>query len=111
VLMLLEGKVPVIDVPDAYVIHQEEFGQQAWQAAESLRDAGLAVVLHAGGGSFKSQMKKADGSGARFAIILGESEVAAGVLSVKDLRGGGEQQTLSLELAIERLWSQAVESN
>ena len=111
VLMLLEGKVPVVDVPDAYVIHQEEFGQQAWQAAESLRDAGLAVVLHAGGGSFKSQMKKADGSGARFAIILGESEVEAGVLSVKDLRGGGEQQTLSLELAIERLWSQAVEIN
>ncbi len=112
VLMLLEGMTAQAgDVPDAYVIHQEAFGQQAWDAAESMRDAGLSVVLHAGGGSFKSQMKKADGSGARFAIILGESEVAAGVLSVKDLRGGGEQQTLPLDLAIERLWSHVVENN
>lgn len=110
VLMLLEGQgAAPIEVPDAYVLYQEPYSAQAWQAAESLRDAGLTVVLHAGGGSFKSQMKKADGSGARFAIILGESEVAAGVLAVKDLRGGGDQQSLTLDQAIERLWAEALD--
>jgi histidyl-tRNA synthetase len=110
VLMLLEGLGPTpLDVPDVYVLYQDAFPDQAWQAAESMRDAGLAVVLHAGGGSFKSQMKKADASGARFAIILGESEVAAGVLAVKDLRGGGEQQSLTLDQAIERLWAGAID--
>ena len=69
-----------------------------------MRDAGLAVVLHAGGGSFKSQMKKADGSGARFAIILGETEVAAGKVSLKDLRHAGEQQVLDIDETISRLW-------
>lgn len=110
VLMLLEGLKPAaVEAPDAYVLFQEQFANESWQVAESLRDAGLAAVLHAGGGSFKSQMKKADGSGARFAIILGESEVAAGVLAVKDLRGGGEQQSLSLDQTIERLWAEAVD--
>jgi len=109
VLMLLEGKAGLgVQVPDAYVMFQEGYEQAAWTAAESLRDAGLAAILHAGGGSFKSQMKKADGSGARFAIILGETEVAAGRLAVKDLRGGGEQQLLDLDETINRLWSQAV---
>jgi histidyl-tRNA synthetase len=51
-----------------------------------MRDAGLAVILHCGGGSFKSQMKKADGSGARFAVIIGDDEAQAGLLSVKSLR-------------------------
>ncbi|MDX2219929.1 MAG: histidine--tRNA ligase [Burkholderiales bacterium] len=110
VLMLLEGQgAAPIEVRDAYVLYQEPYSTQAWQAAESLRDAGLTVVLHAGGGSFKSQMKKADGSGARFAIILGESEVAAGVLAVKDLRGGGDQLSLTLDQAIERLWAGALD--
>jgi histidyl-tRNA synthetase len=44
------------------------------------------VVLHAGGGSFKAQMKKADGSGARYALIVGEDELQAGEVSVKPLR-------------------------
>jgi histidyl-tRNA synthetase len=110
VLMLLEEQSGApVEAPDAYVLFQEPFAGEAWQTAESLRDAGLAVVLHAGGGSFKSQMKKADGSGARFAIILGESEVAAGLLAVKDLRGGGEQQSLNLSQCIERLWAEAVD--
>lgn len=110
VLMLLEGRETIpAAVPDAYVLYQESFAGQAWQAAESLRDAGLTVILHAGAGGFKSQMKKADGSGARFAIILGESEVAAGVLAVKDLRGGGDQQSLTLEQTVERLWADVID--
>ena len=56
------------------------------RVAEQMRDAGLAVILHCGGGSFKSQMKKADGSGARFAVIIGDDEAQAGLLSVKSLR-------------------------
>ena len=60
---------------------------QAFVLAERLRDAGLDVVLHrtAGGGSFKSQMKRADASGAAFAVIIGEDEAAAGGSSVKPL--------------------------
>jgi histidyl-tRNA synthetase len=59
------------------------FGEQV---AERMRDADLAVILHCGGGSFKSQMKKADGSGARFAVIIGDDEAQAGMLTVKSLR-------------------------
>ena len=60
-------------------------GEQPW----------LRVQTHCGGGSFKSQMKKADKSGAHFALLLGESEIADGNVTVKDMRGGTEQQTLA----------------
>jgi histidyl-tRNA synthetase len=70
--------------------------------AERVRDAGLACVLGAGG-SFKSQMKKADASGARFAIILGDDEIAAGKLTLKALRGAGEQSLVTPEEALSRL--------
>jgi histidyl-tRNA synthetase len=59
---------------------------------ESLRAAGLPVVMHAGGGSFKNQLKKADASGARYALILGEDELAQGVVTVKSLRDGAGAQ-------------------
>ena len=105
VLMLLESSPPVVpDALDAYVIFQDDATPYAWTVAETLRDAGLAVVLHGGGGSVKSQMKKADASGARFAIILGESEVAIGKVSLKDLRQTGEQALLDVEETISRLW-------
>ena len=54
----------------------------------------LRVQTHCGGGSFKSQMKKADKSGALFALLLGETEIEAGQVTVKDLRSGTEQQTI-----------------
>ena len=90
---------------DVYMVHQGEEAQvQAFILAERLRDAGLDVVLHCatptGAGSFKSQMKKADGSGAAFAVILGEDEVANNVAAVKSLRSvsgqSGEQQQASV---------------
>ncbi|HEX4879338.1 MAG TPA: His/Gly/Thr/Pro-type tRNA ligase C-terminal domain-containing protein, partial [Limnobacter sp.] len=77
---------------DVYVVHQGEgTARRAFTLAEELRDAGFAVILHAGGGGFKSQMKRADVSGASIAVILGENELAAGTAAVKLLRGEGNQ--------------------
>ncbi|HEX6137521.1 MAG TPA: histidine--tRNA ligase [Casimicrobiaceae bacterium] len=78
--------------PDAYVVHAgERASALARRVAETLRDHGAAIVLHAGGGSFKSQMKRADASGARLAIIVGDDEAAAGTVAIKNLRDGGDQ--------------------
>jgi len=63
--------------------------------AEQLRDAGLRVLLHCGGGSFKSQMKKADASNASCAVIIGDDEARAGMATLKPLRGG-EQVKVAL---------------
>jgi histidyl-tRNA synthetase len=71
--------------------------------AEGLRQAGFSVILHCGGGSFKSQLRKADASGARFAVIVGESEAAARQVAVKPLRDLGEQVSVSLPGAIEMI--------
>ena len=79
-------------VPAVYLVHQgENAAVHAFTLAESLRDAGLTVQLHCGGGSFKSQMKRADQSGALVAVIVGEDEVLAGAASVKPLRQEGPQ--------------------
>jgi len=79
---------------DVFLVHSGEAAQrEAWRLAEQWRDKGRNVVLGAGG-SFKSQMKKADASGARFAVIIGEDEVAAKRVTLKPLRGEGEQRTL-----------------
>lgn len=86
------GTKPVA-VPDIYLVHQGNGTLVcAMQISESLRELGYAVVMHAGGGSFKSQMKKADGSGARLALIVGEDELAADAVTVKPLRGEGQQE-------------------
>jgi histidyl-tRNA synthetase len=93
--------------PDAYLLRQgaaaERYGAHV---AEALREAGLAVVLHCGGGNFKAQMKKADTSGARYAVIVGDDEAAAGQVSLKPLREQGEQQRLPVAGAIERIKKQ-----
>jgi histidyl-tRNA synthetase len=71
--------------------------------AEKLRDSlpGHALVLHNGGGSFKSQMKKADKSGARLALIMGDQEVSDGTAAIKPLRGdgAGQEQVAQADLA------------
>ena len=82
---------------DVYLVHAGEAAEAfAWRAAEALRDEGLRVTLHVGGGSFKSQMKRADASGARFAIIIGDDEAARGLVSMKPLRELGEQLQLGI---------------
>lgn len=65
---------------------------------ENLRDAGLNVCEHCGGGKIKNQMKRADHSGARFAVIIGEQELADGNVQLKDLRRQGEQQCIDQAL-------------
>jgi histidyl-tRNA synthetase len=99
-LMTDAGCKPSPQAPDVYVVHSGEAASQfAWMAAEAFRDAGLAVILHCGGGSFKSQMKRADNSGARFAAIIGEDEVQSEQVSLKPLREAGDQKMLTLERA------------
>lgn len=89
---------------DVYVVHAgEAAATMAWRAAETLRDGGLRVILHCGGGSFKSQMKRADSSGARFAVIIGDEEAARGVVSLKSLREAGEQQQMDVGAAAKRI--------
>ena len=79
---------------DVYVLHQGGATQpRAFQVAEALRDAGLDVQLHAGEASMKSQMKKADASGAQYAVIVGLSELGQGAAAVKALRPGAWRYT------------------
>jgi histidyl-tRNA synthetase len=91
-LLLEAGRAAAARVPDAYVVSQGEGAlESAFRLAQELRARGLHVVLHAGGGSLKSQMRKADASGARCALILGEDELRAGEVSLKMLRGDAPQ--------------------
>lgn len=84
--------------PDCYIVHQgENTRDYAWKCAEFLRDKGLDVVLHCGGGNFKTQMKKADTSGAYYALIIGDEEVKTNQITVKSLRRISEQVKLNLD--------------
>ena len=90
--------------PDVYVVRQGEAAERyAERIAEEMRDAGLKVVLHCGGGSFKSQMRKADASGARYAAIVGDDEAAAGELTLKPLREAIEQLRMRPAEALNRM--------
>jgi histidyl-tRNA synthetase len=96
-LMKLAGEPAAPAQCDVYLVHQGEAAQmQAFVLAERIRDAGLDVVLHcaaaSGAGSFKSQMKKADASGAAFAVILGEDEMANNTAAVKAMREADAEQ-------------------
>ena len=81
------GAAAAVRPPDAYLLAQGDGAREyALTLAESLRAAGYSIVQHAGGGSFKSQMRKADASGAWTALIVGADEVRDGEVSVKFLR-------------------------
>ena len=99
-LLLREATIPRA-TPDVYLVRQGAKAQRfGVRVAEQLRDAGLTVVLHGGAGNFGAQMRKADTSGARFAVIVGDDEAGAGVVSVKPLREAGEQKRVGLQEAI-----------
>jgi histidyl-tRNA synthetase len=109
-LLAESGQVDTAPYCDAYVLHQGGATQaRAFLVAEQLRDAGLDVILHAGVASLKSQMKKADASGAQYAVIVGEAEAAAGAAAVKALRAAeaaapfAQQQLVALDVLGETL--------
>jgi len=88
-MLVDQGRAPEAPACDVYLIMRGEHSvARAHSLAESLRDRmpRLQLVVHGGGGSFKSQMRKADKSGAGIALILGEAEMAAGTVAVKYLR-------------------------
>jgi histidyl-tRNA synthetase len=104
ILLMQEYGVEANHTPDIYLVNVGESAEAiAFKVAESLRNDGLTVVLHAGGGSFKSQMKKADRSGARYAAILADDEVAAGEISLKPLLEKGEQFRCALTQVADNL--------
>ncbi len=85
---------------DAYLVTVGEAAQRhGLRLAEQLRDSvsGLRILSHCGGGSFKSQFKKADRSGARFALVLGDGEWQRQVVGIKDLRAEREQQEVPFD--------------
>ena len=105
------GGEPAAPAPDVYLVHQgDEAGRLAFRVAEGLRDQGINVLLHCGGGSFKSQMKKADGSGATFAVIIGDDEALTGDAQLKSLREeGATQQKLKIDDLAEAIIGQFID--
>ncbi len=101
-LLAQDDALPQPLVPDVYLVlaHPPAL-TRALELAEELRAAGCSVLQHVGGGSLKSQMKKADASGARHALIFGADEWAAGEVSLKSLRDpsgdAAQQQRVALQ--------------
>jgi histidyl-tRNA synthetase len=80
---------------DVFIVHRTEGAQPVvFGLARSIRNEGLAVVVGESGRSFKSQLRSADASGAALAGIIGDDELAAGSAVIKDLRAGGEQESV-----------------
>jgi len=102
------GLFPADSEADIYVLYDEIAATEAMRLAEQVRDEipYLRVQYHCGGGSFKSQFKKADRSGASIALILGGNEMQTGEVTVKYLRDERDQETLSREDLLERLRSE-----
>jgi len=94
------GGEPRLSTPDVYIVAVGEVATgRGFELAESLRDAlpAVQVELNLGGGGFKAQLKRADKSGAVFAIILGEEEVARGEAGLKPLRSEEDQINVPLD--------------
>ena len=95
-LVRLAGVAVPTSAPDVFVMAQGETTQRsALVLAEKLRDQlpGHGIVVHCGSAKFKTQFRRADESGARLALILGDDELARGVVALKPLRGAETTQT------------------
>jgi histidyl-tRNA synthetase len=95
-LVKLAGTAPPAGNPDVFVMAQGEGAQRAALGlAETLRDAfpGRGVAVHCGSAKFKTQFRRADESGARLGLIVGDDELARGVIALKPLRGAETTQT------------------
>ncbi len=108
IVMLLEkqGLGTARPHPQVYLVLAGESAEiPGFKIAERLRDAwpDLQLQINLGGGSFKTQFKRADKSGAQFALVLGEEEMARGVVALKDLRGDTAQEECAVDRISERL--------
>ncbi len=83
---------------DIFISYSRRDSEQALALAERLRDAGIRVECNGGGGSLKTQLKRADRSRARHALLLGEDEVRTASVTVKDLRDGTQRSIAQSEL-------------
>jgi len=90
-----------------FIIASPSAQNSAIQCAELLRNAmdKLSLVVDCAGGSLKSQFKRADKSGARFALIMGEDELSKNMITFKDLRHEGQQQSFSIDELIKQVRS------
>ena len=90
------GTLQANAAPDVYAMHQGEGAAlQVMQYAQALRAEGFNVLQHSGYQSLKAQMKKADGSGAHFALIVAQDELAEGKVTLKDMQGEKGQITVA----------------
>jgi histidyl-tRNA synthetase len=113
-LLKVQGQVRGVVAPDAYAIVTETAGLPvAMQCLQVLRSAGVCIQMHAGTpdgmGSIKSQFKRADASGARFALIFGSDEIAQGAVTVKSLRDGNGAQ-IKHDLSQSAQWAKSLQS-
>ena len=108
VVLLLDelGLFPSAAGPAAYaIVPNASVLPQVMVTVEALRAAGVAVLLHAGGGSMKSQFKRADASGATYALIFGDDELARGEVAIKPLRAGEGAAQFTRPLANAAAWA------
>jgi len=97
-LLIEENSALDIESLDAWFITLDSRANEAaFVLAESLRDRGLTVAMNHGVGKLKSQLKKADASGAKFALILGQAELEQGVVQLKPLRGQFASQDVAFD--------------
>ena len=91
IALAAEAKLPATPIPDAFVIlATPEAGSVVRQIARDLRQAGREILIDLDGRSLKSQLRQADASGARFAIIVGADELATGKVQLNSLSGEGQ---------------------
>ena len=107
IALMLDQNVPLDDLkPQVYLIHTgDTTGARVPALAEALRDAlpDLRLRVHAGGGSMKSQFKRADKSGATLALIFGDDEAAADEIQIKPLTDAREQERVAIDAAAARI--------
>lgn len=113
-LLKVQGRSGNTPVPDAYAIIAESAGLPvAMQCLQTLRVQGVSVQMHAGSadgmGSIKSQFKRADASGARYALVFGPDEIAQGIVTVKSLRDGSGAQSTQI-LSQSDQWAKSLQS-
>ena len=93
------GRAPATD-PEVYLVAAGDAAlERCFALAEDLRSGipGIRVETNLGGGSFKSQLKRADKSGAQFALVIGDNELASGRAGLKPLRSGDEQMSVAFD--------------